>query len=70
MFEKIYAALTEYSFRDNGGYLVIFDTRGERDCLVQYITDKYPPANTPYNWAIGLSSSYRHKGKSLFFIMR
>ena len=42
---------------------MVFDTRGERDCVVQYLIDKYPPATYPYNWAIGLGSSYRYKGK-------
>ena len=48
--------------RDDGGYLVVFDTRAERDCLVQFMIDRFPPDNSLYNWAIGLGSSYRYKG--------
>ena len=48
--------------KDQGGALVAFETRAEMDCLIQYVEDKFPVDRYPYNWAIGLASSFRYKG--------
>ena len=56
--------------KDLGGNLVAFETRAEMDCIIQYMEDKFPVSTYPFNWAIGLASSYRYKGlftKKLFF---
>ena len=52
--------------KDLGGNLVAFETRAEMDCVIQYMEDKFPVSTYPFNWAIGLASSYRYKGKGLF----
>merc|ERR1711983_541338 len=48
--------------KDQGGALVAFETRAEMDCLIQYVEDKFPVDRYPYDWAIGLASSFRYKG--------
>lgn len=50
--------------KDQGGALVAFETRAEMDCLIQYVEDKFPVDRYPYNWAIGLASSFRYKGEN------
>ena len=51
--------------KDQGGALVAFETRAEMDCLIQYVEDKFPVDRYPYDWAIGLASSFRYKGEEL-----
>ena len=41
---------------------MVLETWAERDCLVQYLTDSHSYDRYPYNWAIGLASSYAHRG--------
>ena len=41
---------------------MVFESWAERDCLVQYLTDSHNYERYPYNWAIGLGSTFAHRG--------
>ena len=45
---------------DKNSKLATFENRGEQDCIIKYLHDKYP--GDVHSWAIGLRSTYTYHG--------